>query len=241
MRLQGNKILITGATAGIGEALMFKFLKAGNQVIAVGRNERKLGELARSDKGIIPFACDITQEAALGGLIEFVKKKHPDTNILVNNAGEQYNYHFEQEPQLMAKIGKEIGTNLIAPLYLIALLLPTLQNNDNSAIINVSSSLGLVPKKQAPVYCGTKAGIHIFTKALRRQLGTVKVFDIIPPLVDTRMTAGRGMGKISPEKLADEFIKAFEKDRYEVYIGKAKLLRAIDRLSPALAERIMNK
>ena len=92
---------------------------------------------------------------------------------------------------------------------------------------------------QAPVYCGTKAGIHIFAKALRYQLVKVKVFEIIPPLVDTNMTKGRGNGKIIAEQLVDEFIKSFEKNNYEINIGKVKLLKFINRIFPSLAEKIM--
>lgn len=241
MKLSQNKILITGATAGIGEALLNKFISLDNQVIAVGRNEQKLQELAQKDERIIPFACDVSKAEDLDRLIMFVEQKHQDTNILINNAGIQYNYHFAEEPQLMGKIEREINVNFLAPLELIALLLPILKINDNAAIVNVSSGLGLVPKMQAPVYCGTKAGIHIFTKALRYQLEHTKVFEIIPPLVDTQMTAGRGKGKITPEQLADEFIKAFRKDKFEVNIGKVKLLKFVNRLFPALAEKIMKK
>jgi len=241
MKLQENKILITGATSGIGKALMHTFLAYGNQIIAVGRNKEKLQELAQKDERIIPFACDVSKPEALDDLTLFVEQEHPDTNILVNNAGIQYNYHFAKEPQLLGKIAHEIGVNLLAPLKLIALLLPVLKNNKNAAIVNVSSGLGLVPKMQAPVYCGTKAGIHIFSKALRHQLDDIKVFEIIPPLVDTQMTAGRGKGKISPQQLAAEFIEAFRKNRYEVAIGKVKLLKLINRISPKLAERIMKK
>lgn len=239
MRVQGNKLLITGATAGIGEALLNKFLSLDNQIIAVGRNAEKLQALSQRDERIIPFACDIAKAADLDRLIMFVEQTHPDTNILVNNAGIQFNYHFAEESQLLGKIEQEINVNFLAPLKLIALMLPMLKTNKNAAIVNVSSGLGLVPKMQAPVYCGTKAGIHIFSKALRYQLKHTKVFEIIPPLVDTQMTAGRGKRKISPEQLAEEFIRAFRKDKLEVSIGKVKLLKLIHRLSPALADRIM--
>ncbi|WP_281612701.1 SDR family NAD(P)-dependent oxidoreductase [Flammeovirga sp. SubArs3] len=239
MRLEGNKILITGATAGIGEALLNKFLSLGNQVIALGRNEQKLMDLGQKDKRIIPFSCDISKEEDLEKLFLFIQQKHPDTNILINNAGIQYNYHFTEEPLLLDKIEQEINVNFLAPLKIIARILPIIKSNDNAAIVNVSSGLGLVPKKQAPVYCGTKAGIHIFSKALRYQLQHTKVFEIIPALVDTNMTAGRGKGKIPPEQLVEEFIYAFKNDKYEVSIGKVKLLKIIHRLFPSLAEKIM--
>lgn len=239
MRLHKNKILITGATAGIGEALLNKFLKLDNEVTAVGRNESKLEALAKADKRIIPFKCDISKQEDLEQLVLFIEKEHRDLNILINNAGIQYNYNFEKEHQLVHKVEHEMNVNLLAPLKLITLLLPTLQLNENSAIVNVSSGLAIVPKAQAPVYCGTKAAIHIFSKSLRYQLDKVKVFEIIPPIVDTAMTEGRGKGKISPEQLVNEFIKAFERNQYEVNIGKVKLLRIINRISPSVADRIM--
>ncbi len=239
MKLQGNKILLTGATAGIGEAMLHKFLYLNNQVIAVGRNEKKLGELASNDERVIPFTCDVSKAEDLDKLVMFIKQNHADTNILINNAGIQYPYQFVEESRLLDKIEEEINVNFLAPLKLIALMLPVLKMHENAAIVNVSSSLGLVPKQQAPVYCGTKAGIHIFTKALRHQLEQVKVFEIIPALVDTQMTAGRGRRKITPEQLVEEFIGAFEQDKFEISIGKVKLLKLIQRISPALADRIM--
>ncbi len=239
MQLHKNKILITGATSGIGKALTVKFLELDNEIIAVGRNEKKLDELSKSDNRIIPFKCDISKQEELDKLTLFVEQKHKGLNILINNAGIQYNYNFIEDLQILYKIEHEIKVNLFAPIKLINLLLPTLQTNNNSAIVNISSGLAIVPKSQAPVYCGTKAGIHIFSKSLRYQLKKVKVFEIIPPIVDTAMTKGRGKSKLSPQKLVDEFITAFKKNRYEVNIGKVKLLRIINRISPSIADRIM--
>jgi short-subunit dehydrogenase involved in D-alanine esterification of teichoic acids len=162
-------------------------------------------------------------------------------NILVNNAGVQYNYNFLEEPNTLTKVQQEIEINLTAPLKLTSLLLPLLVQQESAAIINVSSSLGFVPKESAPVYCATKAGVHVFTKALRYQLdaSSVKVFEMIPPLVDTAMTKGRGSGKMSPDDVVEEFWKQFQRDRYEVMIGKTKILRVLHRFLPAIAEKIV--
>jgi uncharacterized oxidoreductase len=239
MRLTNNKILITGATDGIGKALAERFVALNNLVIAVGRNQDKLEELTSSNKNFIGFQADVSNMEDLERLSIFISAQHPDLNILINNAGVQFNYHFEEELHLMNKIDYEVTVNFLAPIKLTGLLLPILKLNDNAAVVNVSSGLGLVPKMQAPVYCGTKAGIHIFTKSLRYQLKNVKVFEIIPPLVQTSMTEGRGRGKILPAELVQEFMKAFEKDVFEVNIGKVKLLKLINRISPAVAEKIM--
>jgi short-subunit dehydrogenase involved in D-alanine esterification of teichoic acids len=81
----------------------------------------------------------------------------------------------------------------------------------------------------------------LFTKSLRWQLedSRIKVFEIIPPIVDTSMTQGRGRGKISPEALVEEFWNGFQNDKYEMAIGRTKLLVFINRFLPRLADRIM--
>lgn len=240
MQLSGNKILITGATDGIGKALMLEFLKHNNEIIAVGRDINKLLTTSLLDKRIITFACDISIPEELQNLANFVIKNHSDTNIIINNAGVQFNYNFfEQTENILYKINTEISINFIAPVQLISLLYPVLSANKNAAIVNISSGLGIVPKSNAAVYCATKAAIHIFTKSLRYQTNKIKVFEAIPPLVDTSMTEGRGKGKISTQDFVNEFIMYFKKDVLEMNIGKVKLLRFINRISPALADKLM--
>ena len=81
----------------------------------------------------------------------------------------------------------------------------------------------------------------MFTKALRYQLegSNIKVFEVLPPLVDTPMTKGRGKDKITPAQLVDEFMIGLERDRYEMNIGKVKLLKMMHRISPAMADNIL--
>ncbi len=241
MKLSENKILITGGNKGIGLALAKKFLSLNNKVIITGRNEDDLSDVKKEHPEIFTFKCDLANQEEIDNLILHIENEHPDLNILINNAGIQYNYDFMDEPQLLAKIEYETNVNFLAPIKVSALLLSLLNANDNSAIVNVSSGLGIVPKMDAPVYCANKAGIHIFSKALRYQLKKTKIFEIIPSLVDTAMTKGRGNGKISPEILAEEFIKCFKKNKYEINIGKVKFLRLINRIIPSLADKIINK
>ena len=174
-------------------------------------------------------------------LVITVEQRFPTLNVLINNAGIQYNYDFAEASGQMSRISHEINVNLTAPVQLTALLLPHLLTRPEAAVVNVSSGLGLVPKRSAPVYCATKAGLHLFSKALGYQLAgtSVRVMEVIPPLVDTPMTAGRGRGKISPEQLVDEFLRGFARNQPEINIGKVGLLRLIQRLSPALADRIL--
>jgi len=244
MKIHGNKIIITGATRGIGLAMLDKFHQLDNQIIAVARNQKALIELSNNYEGITTIQCDLSKQDSIDELVKEIINQHKDVNTLINNAGVQVNFYdfkFGDESDSLIKIKDEIQINLTAPIELAYMLIPIIIKNENASIINVSSGLAFSPKKSAPVYCGTKAGIHIFSKALRYQYenSNLKIFEIIPPLVETDMTKGRGKGKLTPSQLVEEFLKAYRKDKYEVNIGKTKLLRFIKRISPKIADNIL--
>lgn len=241
MRVTDNTVLITGGSSGIGLALARRFLKFNNKVIIVGRDAQKLRKVHQENPQVDSYACDLSDQRSLAGLCELITVNHPKVNIVIHNAAVQYNYMLSEEPNFIQMVDQEIATNFATPVKLSVMLLPLLKKNGNAAIVNVSSGLFIAPKKSAAVYCATKAAIHSFTKTLRYQLEdtNVKVFEIIPSLVDTPMTQGSGKAKIQPEKLVDEFMCNFGNDKLESYIGKTKLLKLIDRVSPRLACRIM--
>lgn len=241
MRLSGNTILITGGTSGIGLALVKSFYKLENEIIIVARDIEKLKEVKIQFPQIDIFQCDLTKQADIDDLIIFIEQNYTNLNMLFNNAAIQYNYNFSTEQNVVNKIDYEISANLTSTIKLCGLLLPILLRNQKSAVVNISSGLAISPKKSAPVYCATKAAIHNFTKAFRYQMeGTdIKVFEILPPIVETPMTEGRGKNKISPEELVIEFINDFKKGKEEIYIGKSKLLKIINRISPKISDRIL--
>lgn len=241
MKLADNTILITGGSSGIGLALAKSLYELGNKIIIAARDGTKLDRIKVRFPGIEVFECDLTKQSQIDSLIVFIEQQHPDLNILFNNAAIQYNYHFLSEQNMVNKVDYEVGANLVATIKLCGLLVPTLVKNRNAAIVNVSSGLAISPKQSAPVYCATKAAIHSFTKAFRYQMqGTpLKVFEILPPLVATPMTEGRGRNKLAPEQVVEEFLNGFKKDKPEIYIGKSRMLKLIHRISPRIADRIM--
>jgi short-subunit dehydrogenase involved in D-alanine esterification of teichoic acids len=237
MQTTGNSVLITGGASGIGLALARKFLSMNNKVIIISRNQPKLDSIKAALPDITIEQADITDIHNL----EHIAQKYPKINILINNAGIQYNYDFTDRQVTTDLIDIELRTNLIAPLQLTLLMIPHLLTKQSAAIINVTSGLALVPKQSAPVYCSSKAGLHIASKSLRWQLEPtqIKIFEIIAPLVDTPMTQGRLKGKIQPDILVEEFWRNFSHDHYEMLIGKSKLLYLLQRFLPQLAEKIM--
>lgn len=243
MKLSNNTILITGGSKGIGLALAKRFADLENKVIIVGRNEIDLKSAEEYNPNIKGIKCDLTDEHDFDWMLLELENNHSELNILINNAAVQYNYSFLNESLLGNKIENEITTNLTIPVKLSARLIPLLANNNNSAIVNISSALAFAPKESAPVYCSTKAAIHSFSISLRYQLEPtgIKVFEMIPPLVKTNMTSGRGKDKMEPQKVVEIFINNFEKKNYEINIGKTKLVRFIYRIYPKLAYKILRK
>lgn len=243
MDISGNTILITGGASGIGLALARAFIDAGNEVLVCGRDEAKLRRAEDALPGCRAIRCDLTSEESLRALHAEVAERHPRLNVLVNNAGVQLHHRFLDEPPSMEAIDREITTNFTAHVKLTALLLPLLARQEEAAIVNITSALAFIPKESAPVYCATKAAMHAFSKSLRWQLAPtrVRVLEVIPPLVDTEMSRGREGGKVSPEYVADRVLRGMERDRQELRIGRVKLLFAVNRVLPSVAESMMRR
>ena len=108
-------------------------------------------------------------------------------------------------------------------------------------IVNVTSGLAIAPRAGGPIYCATKAALRSYTQALRVQLEgpNIHVLEALPPVVETKMTAGRGNRKMSAPDCAAAFVRAMEANAEEANVGMVKLLKLVHSLSPALARKIM--
>jgi uncharacterized oxidoreductase len=126
-------------------------------------------------------------------------------------------------------------------VHLITRLMPVLRARPEAMIVNVTSGLAIAPRAGGPIYCATKAALRSYTQALRVQLeGTnIHVLEALPPVVETKMTAGRGNRKMSASDCAAAFVRGMETDADEVNVGMVKLLQVVHSLSPALARKIM--
>jgi short-subunit dehydrogenase involved in D-alanine esterification of teichoic acids len=141
------------------------------------------------------------------------------------------------------KIEEEVRTNLLAPMKLTSLLLPVLQQQTTAAIVHVSSGLAYVPVENLAVYSATKAALHAFSRALRRRLKktNIKVFELLPPLVDTDLSRTLHMPKMRAEQVAKALLRALERERYEVRVGLVKSLHVAGQFVPSLAELMLSK
>ncbi|MBY0424800.1 MAG: SDR family NAD(P)-dependent oxidoreductase [Cytophagales bacterium] len=249
MNITKNTILITGGATGIGLELAKQFIAKGNVVIVCGRRESKLEEAKILLPQLIIIQCDISNMEERRQLFNFCKEQFPAINILVNNAGIQREIDFRKGEMDYLNGDSETSINLEATFHLTALFTPHFMKQKESAIINVSSGLGIVPLVIVPIYSATKSALHSFSISLRKQLAltTVKVFEILPPIVDTELDNGardkRGQTDkgISAEQVAIESLKAISKDKFEIPIGIVKVLRIGSRISPKLFLKIINK
>lgn len=243
MKLDQRKVLVTGATAGIGAALVDLLLRKGCQIIVTGRQDTVLKAMG-ARPGLFPIRCDFANAQDVTELANHVRQTHPDLSAVFNNAGVQHEIAVAgtQTSRLEEIVTTETAVNYVAPVCLTLQLLPVLSRQPDALIVNVTTPLAMSPKRSSPFYCASKAALRIFTKSLRFQLEIdhpkIRVVEAQPPLVDTAMTRGRGKGKISPEQAAAGIVEGIERGKQEIYVGKAKLLRFIYRCMPSLAERI---
>jgi len=230
MKLSGNTILITGGASGIGLAFAKQFLRAGNQVIVVGRREEKLAEAKEKFPQLHTRVCDVSIEQERIQLFEWITKEFPDLNVLVNNAGIQQRVNLLKGKNDWKYYQNEIAINVEGPIHLSMLFIPHLIKQKEAAIINVTSGLAVQPGVWVPIYSATKAAMHSFTLTMRHQLEntSVEVIEVLPPAVNTDLG---GVGLHTFGAPLQDFIEAIfeglEKEQLEIgYGGTEKRLYA---------------
>ena len=249
MTITKNVVLITGGATGIGLALAEAFLQKGNEVIICSRRKNKLDEARYKLPRLYTFQSDISKDEERKRIANWVTSEFGNLNILVNNAGIQNEIDFRKGIADLQNNGNEIDINFEAPVYLSAIMIPHLMKHKEAAIINISSGLGFAPISIMPVYCATKAALHSFSLSLRHQLRntSIKVFEIIPPTVDTELDRGardkRGQTDrgIKPEIVASAAIEAVENNKYEIAVGQAQFLVDSSRKEPDILFGRMNE
>lgn len=229
--------LLTGATSGIGAALLARLLAQGHNVIALSRSAAHLP----AQPGLTALSADLTDLPAIPALAQRLLAEHPTLSVLINSAAVQHAHALTDPASTPAHLIAETALNLAAPALLAQALLPHLMARPAGAIVNLSSGLATFPKQQGGLYSATKAGLSSFTTSLRWQAeGTpLLVTEVVLPLVDTPMTAGRGRGKISPDRAAQAILAGIAARRPVIRVGAARALPLIAALAPWAGRRLL--
>lgn len=242
MKLESKTIVLTGGSSGVGQDLLLRLI-GKNTVINLSRSAPP-AEVTGDGSGFLHLPTDLADAQSVSEAIAEINSTHDEgIDGLINCAAVQFVPKFTDRDFDHALIAKEIAINLTSPAELISGLLKGMRKRPEAFVLNVNSGLGIVPKRESAIYCATKAGLENLTRGLRAQLAgsNVHVQQAFLPLVDTPMTEGRGSGKISSTTVADQIIRQIENGKPDLDIGKVKLLRAINRITPSLANRIMQK
>lgn len=245
MNLASKTILITGGASGIGLEAARQFLALGASVIVTGRNQAKLAAVKQAYPAITTIQNDVANPADAVALFEQVKKLG-GIDILYHNAGvgvPPLNLGMASDRHLQGA-AYEMEVNYLGVIRLTNVFINMLKSRPESAIITTTSLLSLVPSIVEATYSASKTALAFYTQSLRTHLqiigSSVKVFELLPPLVNTDMVADRTDKKISPENLVKALIAGLQSDQYTIRVGDSKTVYLINRLFPKLAYGLVN-
>lgn len=237
MKTTGNTVFISGGSAGIGLAIAKKLSAAGNKVIINGRSEERLKNALKELNNASAIKGDLSVGADRIRIVAELKAQHPETNIIVNNAGAAFlNDLSDAGNNAAEKAYQEMNTNYLSIIDFTSRLLPHLLMKDSAAIVNVSSIVVYRSHKMLPTYSASKAALHSYTQGLRDTFSgnsNLHIYEVYPPLVNTEFSAGiGGANGIPPSEVADELLAALEKNQLEVPVGETKKIhRLVEEIS----------
>ncbi len=232
MQLAHKSILITGAGSGIGRATAVALARKGARLTLSGRRTEPLEETARlaqvKDSEIMILPGDITDDAWRKHAVEQIVDRFGGLNIIVNSAGVVSAGRLETiDPE---DVRTQLEVNLLAPIFLIRTALPALRKSGDAAIVNVSSSIGLVGMPFYAPYAAAKGGLARFDEALRRELSddAIHVMTVYPvatdtPMMETAVSRSRDSADYdSPEAVAEALVAGLEAGDFAVVRGGDK-------------------
>jgi short-subunit dehydrogenase len=244
--------IVTGAASGIGEQLAHALARRGISLALVDRDAERLERVAKAVGTPACYVTDLADEAATRALGSQLAAAHPDTTLLINNAGVALGGTFEQVSA--EEFDWVLAINLRAVITLTRALLPVLRANPGSHLVNVSSVYGLIAPPGQVAYATSKFAVRGFTEGLRAELeGDVGVTVVHPGGIRTRIadtarvaaaaTAEQeAAGKAAfarlltypPERAAEQIVAAVETRRSRLLIAySARVPDLIVRVAPA--------
>ncbi len=245
MQLKNARILLTGASGGLGQELARQLTDAGAALLLAGRDHGRLALLgAALGPGSSSVCADLERPAGVAALAGAAREF--GVNVLINNAGVGAFGLFENQD--WASIERVLATNLEAPIRLTHALLPWLRAQPQAAIVNIGSTFGSLPFPGFVAYSAAKAGLRGFSQALRRELADslVAVIHIAPRAIDTPLNneAVKALNQAlknhsdSPEVVARQVVQALRRGDGEHHFGFPERFFAwLNGVSPSLVDR----
>ena len=211
--IKGSVVLITGATGAIAQALISGLVARGaTKIYGAARDPSALAAFPY----LVPIKLDVTSDEDVARAAALAT----DVTLLINNAGVNHNTGFMASSD-MAIAREEIEVNYLAPLRVTRAFAPALIKN-HGAVLNLLTILARVSLPFMGSYCASKAAGLSLTQGMRGDLMPkgVRVAAALPGAVDTRMTAGLPIPKMTTADAATEILDGFEAGEEEIYVGE---------------------
>ncbi|HEV8587675.1 MAG TPA: SDR family NAD(P)-dependent oxidoreductase [Pyrinomonadaceae bacterium] len=229
MNIEERRILITGTSRGLGYTLTFAFAKAGaSEVIAGVRRQEDVEKLQRdaaaTGSAITPIELDVTNDEDVNAT-----KQLGPIDVLINNAGVA-GYGNPLTMDLDAAL-EEINVNYLGALRMSRALAPAMIERGEGMIVNVATAFAKVNLPVVGTYCATKAALLSLGQALRAYLADtgVHVMTVMPTTIDTDMSKGADVPKMTTEFVADEILRHIREESIDPPIGE-EAERVLERL-----------
>ena len=243
MDLNGARVLLTGASGGLGEAIARALAERGSRLVLTGRRAEALEALAL-ELGATTVPCDLSDRAA----VERLADTAGDVDVLVANAGLPGSGTLLKLDQ--DEIDRVLEVNLRAPIALARRLAPAMVEQGRGQLVFVASFAGKVPSAgESSIYTATKFGLRGFAHVLRAQMKRkqVGVSLVTPgPVREAGMFARGGakppplIGTSSPEDVGKAVVRAIERNAAEIDVASFGL-RAMSKLGALAPATIANR
>ncbi|MDN3205004.1 SDR family NAD(P)-dependent oxidoreductase [Algoriphagus sediminis] len=190
--------LVTGATSGIGWSTALTLARMGYDLIATGRREKRLDELAKAlpeGTKFLPLVFDVRNREKVFEILGTIPEDWENIQVLVNNAGNAHGMDPIQTGNL-DDWDAMMDINVKGLLYVSKAIIPGMIERKNGIIINIGSIAGKEVYPNGNVYCGSKHAVDALTKGMRIDLNPygIKVIGIHPGLVETEFSEVRFKG-----------------------------------------------
>jgi short-subunit dehydrogenase len=254
----GGTAVVTGAASGIGEALAAQLADRGSHLVLVDRDEERLTLVAERLRAahralrVATHVADLSDDAQTAELAATLAAEHPETTLLVNNAGVALGGRFDQVT--LDEFDWVMAVNFRAVVRLTHALLPALKAHPGAHLVTVSSVFGIFAPAGQAAYAASKFAVRGFSEALRHELAEngVGVTVVHPGGIKTRIAESARTGSgvsveeyergrkqfatlltMPPETAAAQIVAAIEKRRPRLLIGwSAKVPDVLVRLLP---------
>ncbi|OBJ52108.1 SDR family oxidoreductase [Mycobacterium sp. 1423905.2] len=250
--LAGKRILLTGASSGIGEAAAELLAREGATVVVVARRQDLLDALAQriaaAGGSALALPCDVSDLDAVDALVADVEKRLGGVDILINNAGRSIRRPLAESLERWHDVERTIGLNYYAPLRLIRGLAPGMLERGDGHVINVST-WGVLSEASPlfAVYNASKAALSAVSRVVETEWGQRGVHSttLYYPLVATPMIAPtkayEGMPALTSEEAAEWMLTAARTRPVRIAPRMAIAAKALDTFGPRFVNAIMQR